>query len=87
MTEDKLRKMITGATVAATLIIFVFLAILVYQWVTMGVQARREREAQARYEANQQIANELGSELGYFQSELGKIDEAMQDGWTFEEGN
>lgn len=87
MTEEKLRKMITGATVAATLFIVCLLAVLVYQWITMGVQARRERELKAKYEANLQIADELGSELGYFQSELGKFDLAMQGGYIPEDGN
>lgn len=81
MTEEKLRKMITGATVAGTLLIVCLLAVLVFQWVTMGVQSRREREAQAKYKANLEIAEELGGYLGYIQSELGKTDLAMQDGW------
>ena len=87
MTEGRLKRMIAGATVFATLFIVCLLAVIVYQWITMGVQARREKELLAKYEANQQIANELGSELGYFQSELGKFDLAMQGGYVPEDGN
>ena len=86
MTEEKLRKMITGATVAATLLVVCLLGVLVFQWITMGVQSRREKEAQARYEANLEIADELGGYLGYIQSELGKTDLAMQDGWKPADG-
>ena len=81
MTEEKLRKMITGGVVAGTLLIVCLIAVLVFQWVTMGVQSKREKQAQAKYEANLQIADELGGYLGYIQSELGKTDLAMQDGW------
>jgi mannose/fructose/N-acetylgalactosamine-specific phosphotransferase system component IID len=87
MTENKLRKMITGATVGATLLIACLLGVLVYQWIKIGVQANRLQKVEQELAANQQILDEKGSELGYFQSELGKIDEAMQDGWILGQGN
>ncbi|MBQ8319933.1 MAG: hypothetical protein IJX81_03540 [Clostridia bacterium] len=87
MTEEKLRKMITGATVAATLLIVCLLAVLVFQWIKMGVQQRRYEEALAEQRANEQLVEELGGYLGYITSELGKTDLAMQDGWLPGGGN
>ena len=83
----KLVKMVIGATVGATLTIMCLFTVLVYQWITMGVQANRLQKVEQELAANQQILDEKGSELGYFQSELGKIDEAMQDGWILGQGN
>ena len=86
MTEENLRKMITGASVAGTLLIVCLLAVLVFQWITIGVQNARAKKAQAEYEASLEIADELGGYLGYIQSELGKTDLAMQDGWKPADG-
>ena len=87
MTESKLRKMITGAAVGATLFIVCLLSVLVYQWITIGVKADRLHKLEQELATNQQILEDKIAELGYFQSELGKIDEAMQDGWILGQGN
>lgn len=47
MTQEKLSRMITGIVVAATLFLVVLFSVLIYQWVTMGVQQRRLNAARA----------------------------------------
>ena len=87
MTENKLRKMITGVAVAATLLFVCFFAYMSFQFVRIGVLNNRLQKVEQELATNQQILEEKSSELGYFQSELGKIDEAMQDGWILGQGN
>ena len=51
MTQEKLSRMITGIVVAATMFLVILFGVLVYQWITMGVQQRRINEAKAESEA------------------------------------
>jgi hypothetical protein len=49
MTQEKLSRMVTGIVVAATLFLAVLFGVLVYQWITMGVQQRRMDAALAEW--------------------------------------
>ena len=87
MTQEKMRKLITAFTTAGTALLVFLLGVLVYQWITIGVKADRLHKLEQELATNQQILEDKSAELGYFQSELGKIDEAMQDGWILGQGN
>ena len=47
MTQEKLSRMVTGIVVAATLFLVILFGVLIYQWITMGVQQRRLNDARA----------------------------------------
>ena len=82
MTQDKLRRMVTALTVAGTLLIVTLLGVLIFQWVKIGVQENRKAELQAKYQAQQEINRELGEEFDFVTDELGKMNEAMLQGWV-----
>ncbi len=41
MTEGKMRKTITAIVAATTLLLVILLSVLIFQWVTIGVQNKR----------------------------------------------
>ena len=47
MTQEKMSRMVTGIVVAATLLLVVLFSVLIYQWITFGVLARRSRDLKA----------------------------------------
>ena len=59
MTQEKLSRMITGIVVAATLFLVILFGVLIYQWITMGVQQRRINEARAEAAALTEQYEEL----------------------------
>ena len=71
MTEDKMRRMVTGVVVAATALIATLLIILVSQIVTMCVQnSKFQALAEDRVRYEQSIA-ECKKDAEYYRSELG----------------
>ena len=53
MTQDKLRKVITACVSAATVLFVLLLSYLIYQWVSLSVLNKREKQLQfeiAEYE-------------------------------------
>lgn len=82
MTQDKLRRMVTALTVAGTLLIVTLLGVLIFQWVKIGVQEHRKAELQAKYQAQQEINRELGEEFEFVTDDIGKMNEAMLQGWV-----
>lgn len=72
MAQDKMRKLIAACVVAGTALLVFLLGVLVYQWIAMGVNARREKKIQeeiAYYE--QQLASAEG-DLEYYESDYYK---------------
>lgn len=72
MTQEKMRKMITAIVVAATMLLFILLSVLIYQWITIGVYNKRIAEAEAaiEYYTEQNAAYE--SDLEYYESDFYK---------------
>ena len=66
MTQEKLSRMITGIAVAATLFLVVLFGVLVYQWITLGVQQRRIDAALAEW-------NEISAEMEESREDLEEI--------------
>ena len=86
LTEEKVRKIVTGATVAGVLLIVFLVAILIVQFVQIGVVNRRRAEYDRQIEQY-----EAPIESGAAQEELLQLEEtlrslAIENGWEMPEG-
>lgn len=82
ITDDKMRKIAVGATVAGVLLVIFLVIILVVQFVQIGVakaQSKKLDEEIARYE---QLLQEGKADLEVYESELGLYYLAIGQGWT-----
>ena len=78
MTQDKMRKLITACVVAATSLLVFLLSVLVYQWITMGVQARREKQLKEEIAAYEEMLETAENDLEYYQSETYRSYKAIE---------
>ncbi len=78
MTQDKMRKLITACAVAATALLVFLLSVLVYQWITMGVQARREKQLKEEIAAYEEMLETAENDLEYYQSETYRSYKAIE---------
>lgn len=86
MTQEKMRKVITACVSAATVLLVLLLAFLVYQWIMIGTLNKRIAEAEntiAQYEEKIEAAE---GDLEYYQSDLGKYLEALKLGFINQQG-
>ena len=86
LTEEKVRKIVTGATVAGVLLIVFLVAILIVQFVQIGVVNRRRAEYDRQIEQYEALF-----ESGAAQEELLQLEEtlrslAIENGWEMPEG-
>ena len=80
MTQEKMRKLITAGVAAATTLFAFLLIVLVYQWITLGVQNNRiERLELNKQELQEQI--DKGGKLADYYEGQGKLWLALQQGW------
>ena len=82
MTQDKLRKIITASVVAGTALLVFLLAILIYQWITLGVMNSRIAKAEEENKKWEEVIEEKKFDLEYYQSVMGKEWLAFQNGWV-----
>ncbi len=76
MTQEQMAKRVTGIVVAATLFLVMLFAVLVYQWITIGVKQDRINKAEAESAA-------LANDVGEAQEDL---DEIMNDPvWKYDQ--
>lgn len=87
MTQEKMRKVITAVASAATMLLVVLLAVLIYQWITLGVQNKRIKEKKADIAAMEEIIAKGELDAEYFESVIGKEWLAIQDGWIHNQGD
>ena len=76
MTQDKMRRVITAAVSAVTVLLVFLVGFLVYQWITIGVLNDREakvEEDKAYWE--QKVANA--------ESELDKAEAELESGYLY----
>ena len=66
MTQEKLRRTVTAAVVAATLTVFCLLVFIAYQVVTMIVQKNRIKELEKDIVRYEQQVNEGERDLEYY---------------------
>ncbi len=86
LTEEKVRNIVTGATVAGVLLIVFLVAILIVQFVQIGVVNRRRAEYDRQIEQYEALI-----ESGAAQEELLQLEEtlrslAIENGWEMPEG-
>lgn len=81
MTQEKMRKVIAACVSAATVLFVFLLSYLVYQWVTLAVLDRREKELEAEIQKLQQTIEKGTEEAEYYESVLGKNWLAIHQGW------
>lgn len=81
LTDEKVRKVAVGATVAGVLLVLFLIVILIVQFVQIGVanaQSRRLDEEIAKYE---QMIEEGEDALDFYQNGLGLYYLALERGW------
>ena len=81
MTQEKMRKVIAACVSAATVLFVFLLSYLIYQWVTLAVLDKREKELQAEIQKLQQTIEKGTEEAEYYESVLGKNWLAIHQGW------
>jgi cell division protein FtsB len=81
MTQEKMRKVIAACVSAATVLFVFLLSYLVYQWVTLAVLDKREKELQAEIQKLEQTIEKGTEEAEYYESVLGKNWLAIHQGW------
>ena len=86
MTQEKMRKLITAIAVAATTLFVLLLAVLIYQWITIGVLDAREERLEEENEQLQQIIDEKKMDAEFYESVIGKEWLAIQNGFVLPEG-
>ena len=82
MSEDKLRRIVTGGTVGATALVVALLAFLVPSIVTLCVQNARMQELSAEKARYEQLIEEGNAKVDYFQSDIGLGQLAFQQGFV-----
>ena len=82
LTEEKVRNIVTGATVAGVLLIVFLVAILIVQFVQIGIVNQKRAEYDALIEQyNEMIeSGEKSLELLELEETLRSL--AMENGWT-----
>ena len=81
MTQDKMRTVITASVSAATVLFVLLFSYLVYQWVTLAVLDKREKELQLEIQKLEQTIQQGTEEAEYYESVLGKNWLAIHQGW------
>lgn len=81
MTEEKMRKVITASVVAATALVIFLLAVLVYQWITIGVLNNRKAKLAEENATLMEQIEKGGETAEYFESIMGKEWLAFQEGF------
>lgn len=85
MTQEKMRKVIAACVSAATVLFVLLFTYLIYQWVTLAVLDRREKELQSEIEKLEQTIEKGTDEAEYYESVLGKNWLAIHQGWQADE--
>jgi len=81
MTEDKMRRMVTGGVVAATMLIVTLLSIHVYNIVTICVQNNRMAELAAEEARLERLTQETNDAIANYQLDQEKFYLAWTHGY------
>lgn len=82
LTEEKVRKIVTGATVAGVLLIVFLVAILIVQFVQIGIVNQKRAEYDALIEQYNEMIESGENSLELLQLEETLRSLAMENGWT-----
>ncbi len=69
MTEGKMRKTITAIAAATTLLLVILLSVLIYQWISIGVQNKRIEALEERNAYWQQQNAQLQEDLEEYEGQ------------------
>ncbi len=86
MTQEKMRKVITAVASAATMLLVVLLAVLIYQWVTMGNQNRDLERLDKEIAELEQQAQENEADAAWYEGP-GQYWLAIEKGWILNQGD
>lgn len=81
LTEEKMRKIAAGATVAGVLLILFLVVILIVQFVQIGVTNRRNAEYDAEIERYEELLKNGEISLDFLQQEETLRELAIENGW------
>lgn len=86
MTQEKMRKLITAIAVATTLLLVILLSVLIYQWITIGVQKKRIEKVRSDIAYYEELNETAQNDLDYYSSDLYKKLEAFKLGFINGQG-
>lgn len=86
MTQEKMRKLITAIAVATTLLLVILLSVLIYQWITIGVQKKRIEKVRSDIAYYEELNETAQNDLDYYSSDLYKKLEAFKLGFINSQG-
>lgn len=82
LTEEKVRKIVTGATVAGVLLMVFLVAILIVQFVQIGIVNQKRAEYDALIEQYNEMIESGENSLELLELEETLRSLAMENGWT-----
>jgi len=87
MTQEKMRKLITAAVVAGTVLLAFLFTFLVYQWITIAVYNNRIKKVQAEIAYYEELNEQNEDNLDFYLSDWYKEMKAYELGFIKEKGN
>lgn len=81
--DEKKKRMAVALTVAGTLLFLFLLAVLIVQFVKIGVGNARLKELNEKQESLEQMNSEMEKDLEYYLTEQGLYLLAREQGWGY----
>lgn len=81
ITEEKMKKLAAGATVAGVLLVVFLVVILIVQFVQIGVANAQSRDLDREIAKYEELLKEGQDDLAFYESELGLYYLALGQGW------
>lgn len=81
MSEEKLKKIVIGGTVASVLLAVFLVVVLIVQFVQIGVASARKKTLENQIAEYEQLIAEGSEDLEAYRTELGLYTLALQYGW------
>ncbi len=85
MSEDKLKKTVTGIAIAGTILFVLLFAVMLYQFISMGVKGARIADLQTQVQEYEQKKGELEEKLEIYETDKYLENEARKEGYIFPE--
>ncbi len=82
MPEEKAKRIAVAAIVAGVLMVLFLIAVLIVQFVKIGVANSERARLQAEIERYEQLVEQQREDLEYYESELGMYHQALEQGWS-----
>ena len=83
MTEEKLKRTIVGMTIAGTLVIVLLLAVLLYQFISMGIKNWEVNSLQTKIAEYEEKIETLGEQLAIYGTDKEKENLAREHGYVY----